>query len=376
MAAKREGSTGRWANAAGMSGIRPGFCFAPEDDALFAVGWPHIRFVADGLREDEDAPAAAERILVGSDVPLRFTWPTRVAQGLVRAWGLPSIFELAPGVQDIRQEAQEALWQPDPLDPAEAQALLHTRMTKEIPGVSERAIETFTLLLEALLGAEVVGGLILEILETMPVDELLGEWTLPPTVSWQLGFLALRAPAEAAASWRGRMSKVLERVYEQHPAFKRRGFKGGGSHARSLHHVLHGGDAAEDSSNRALRWYAHVTDDPVLVRMRVAVNRLAYEPDARLVFLGGPDVLNRYAKDWDKLGTSEQQRWFFEQIAPIRAAEMYPLMLELAGRSLVREEARAWFAAHAADARPFLTEAAASDGNTATFARQVLKALG
>lgn len=374
MASKSE-APGRWAGAAGLSGLKPGFCFTPEGDALFAVGWPHLRLVADGLREDEDAPAAAEKILFLPEVPLRFTWPRKVAQGLVRAWGLTSIFEFAPGVQEIRQEAQEALWRPSPIDPAEASALLQTRMTKEIPGLSERSIETFTFLLEALLGAEVTGNLILEILEQLGVDTLLGEWTLPPAVTWQLGFLALRAPKPVAEAWHGRMTRLLDKVYEQHPALKRRGFKGGASHARALHHILHGGDAAEDSSNRALRWYAHVTDDPVLVRMRVAVNRLAYEPDARLVYLGGPDVLQRYQKDWDKLGSGEQQRWFFEQIAPIRAAEMYPLMLELAGRSLVREEARAWFAEHAAEARPFLDQAAAGDGNTSTFARQVLKAL-
>ncbi|MFN7147639.1 MAG: hypothetical protein ACK4YP_27975, partial [Myxococcota bacterium] len=133
--------------------------------------------------------------------------------------------------------------------------------------------------------------------------------------------------------------------------------------------------AAESASDRTLRWYAHVTDDPVLVRMRVAVNRHAYEPDARLVFLGGTDVLQRYARDWPQLGTSDAQRWFFEQVAPIRAPEMYPLMLELAGRSLVRAEAVGWFLAHAHEAMPFLEEAAAGDGTHATYARQVKQVL-
>lgn len=366
----------RWGGAAGLASARPGFCFSPDYDALFALGWPHIRFVVDGHREDEDPPASAERILLQSEPPARFAWPRRVAQGLVRAWGLPSIFELAPGVHDLRIEAREALWSPDPIQPPEAFDLIACRVSQDLPGVSDRGIESLVLLLEALVGAEVVGNAILEALEQLPPDTLLGEWSLPPHVTWHLGFLLLRVPTATAESWRARMRRLLDTALELRPTARRYGFRGAGaSHARSLFLVLGGGAAAESSTDRTLRWYAHTSDDSVLVRMRVAVNRLGYEPDARLVFLGGPDVIDRFARDWPKLASSEAQRWFFEQMAPIKAPQMFPLMLEMAGRSLVRSEAIGWFAAHAADAKAFLDEAAASDGTAASYARQVRKAI-
>jgi hypothetical protein len=366
----------RWGGAAGLARVRPGFCTSPDYDALFALGWPHIRFVMDGHREDEDPPGHALRILAMADPPLRFAWPRTVAQGVVRAWGLPSIFELAPGFQEFRREAEEAVWKPGPITPAEASDLLSCRLNQDIPGVSDRGIESFVLLLEALVGADVVGGAILDVLEALPVDTLLSEWSLPPHVTFHLGFLMLRVPQAQHDAWIVRMKALLESCFEARPSLRRHGFRGAGaSHARSLHLVLNGGAAAENSTDRALRWYVHVADDSVLVRMRVAVNRLSYEPDARLVFLGGMDVLERYARDWPKLGTTDAQRWFFEQVAPIAAPEMYPLMLEMAGRSLVRPEAIGWFVKNAAATKAFLEETSAGDGTAATYARAVRKAL-
>jgi hypothetical protein len=366
----------RWEDAAGCAAVKPGFCFCAEYDRLFAIGWPHIRFLVDGHREDEDPPAAALRILAQADPPSRFGWPRKVAQGLVRAWGLPSVVERGPGVQDVRRDAVEACWNPDPVTPAEAAGFLACRIQRDLAAGSDRVVESFVLLLEALVGADVVGSAILDTLERLPTDTLLGEWSLPPLVTWQLGFLLLRVPLATATAWRIRMRRVLEAAFDTRPLLRRTGFRGAGSsHARSLHLVLGGGAAVENSSDRSLRWYAHVADDPTLVRMRVSVNRLAYQPDARLVWLGGLDVLERYRKDWPHLASAGAQRWFFEQIAPIRAPQMLPLLLEMAGRSLVRPEAIGWFVKHADFAHGFLDAAAGGDGTAATYARQVRKAL-
>jgi len=366
----------RWGGAAGLSSVRRGFATSPDYDALFALGWPHIRFVVDGHREDEEPQAHALRILAMPEPPARFAWPRMVAQGVVRAWGLPSIFELAPGVQGFRLAAEEAVWRPEPITAGEAADLVACRLGQEVPGVTDRGVETFVLLLEALVGAEVVGAAILDALEATPVDTLLSEWSLPPTVTFHLGFLLLRVPQATNDVWRRRMTSLLELCFEARPALRRHGFRGAGaSHARALHLALNGSAAAENSTDRSLRWYVHATDDSVLVRMRVAVNRSAYEPDSRLVFLGGPDVLQRYIRDWTKLGTTDAQRWFFEQMAPIADPAMYPLMLEMAGRSLVRPEVIGWFVKHAAATRAFLEQTAAGDGTAATSARMVQKAV-
>ena len=72
----------RFGGAAGLAHVRPGFCFSADFDALFALGWPHVRFVVDGHRDDESPHAAALRILTaGGDPPARLRWPRGVAQG-------------------------------------------------------------------------------------------------------------------------------------------------------------------------------------------------------------------------------------------------------------------------------------------------------
>ncbi len=366
----------RWGGAAGLAHLRPGFCATSDYDALFALGWPHIRFVVEGLREDDDPPASALRILGQAEPPARFAWPRLVAQGLVRAWGMPAVFEQVPGARVLRADAMEAAWTPSAITATEAALLVAHRLGQDAPGLTEHGIASFVLLLEALVGAERVGEAILDVLEQTPVDTLLSEWSLPPVVTFHLGFLLLRVPRPQHDAWRRRMTTLLDACFEARPDLRRHGFRGaGGSHARSLHLALNGGAAAEDSTDRGLRWYVHVVDDPVLVRMRVAVNRAGYEPDARLVFLGGPDVLERYARDWPRLATTDAQRWFFEQVAPIAAPEMYPLMLEMAGRSLVRPEAIGWFVKHAEVTRRFLDEAASGDGTAAAYARTVRAAL-
>ncbi|MFN7147702.1 MAG: hypothetical protein ACK4YP_28290, partial [Myxococcota bacterium] len=234
----------RFGDASGLRGMRPGFCFAPDYDALFALGWPHMRFVVDGHREDEDPPTSALRILASPEPPARFAWPRRTAQGLVRAWGLPSIFERAPGVVGVRQEAREAVWRDMGIDAAEAAVLVACRIAQDEPGLTERAVASFVLVLEALVGPEVVGAAILDALEQLPAEVLLTEWSLPPVVSWHLGFLALRVPTSLADQWRVRMRRLLDVALEIRPELRRSGFRGSGSsHARALHLVLHGGQA-------------------------------------------------------------------------------------------------------------------------------------
>lgn len=361
---------------AGLSQLRPGFTFTPADDAAFALGFPHVRQVVDGLREDENPQATALKILPQIERAPRMVWPRRTAQGLVRVWGLPAIWEMAPNSKDLRLEAEEALWKDSPIDRAEAAQLLTLRLEREVQGLSERVIEEFVLLLEAIVGTETVATVIVETLESFDAEMLLASWTTPPLVTFHLGYLLLRVPAPLAVSLRGRLRAALEKAYAFRPVLRRRGFAGqGASHARSIHLALNGGAAAEDT-DRTLRWYTHVGDDPVLVRMRVALNRLSYFPDSRLVFLGGNDVLERYNKDWRKLGNQDEQMWFFHQHATVRAPQMLPIFLDMVGESLVRDEAAAWFDAHRDYARPFVEENVNGGTPRSAAAKRVLKSWG
>lgn len=364
----------RWKDAAGLTSLKPGACFTAADDRLFALGWPNVRFVSLEHRDERDPPVAAGRLLGGSALPRTWTWGHRTAERFVRALGASSIFEISPMSKELRPEALEALWTEAPLEPGEVAGLLSARMGGDVAGVPEGAMGTFVLLLEALVGTEVVASAIVELLEAMGPGMLLAGVSGPAAITWQLGFLLLRLPVGVATNVRERLHGVLESVWAQYP-HTRAGFSGH-SHARSLHLILGGGAAAERSSDRSPRWYVFTADDPALVRRRVAVNRGPWPLDARVAWLGGAQVLRHFLRDWSKLRSADDQLWFVRQVAPLKAPEMLPLMLELATRSQVRAEAQAWFAAHREFAEPFLVESAKTGAEADAALRSMRKGGG
>ncbi|MFZ5477633.1 MAG: hypothetical protein ACOZNI_12725 [Myxococcota bacterium] len=323
----------------GLAMLRPGFAWTPADDARFALGFPHVREVVDPPA-DESTPRPSARALVERvDRAPQLRWYRDTAQSVVRAWGGVAAWEQSLNERILRAQAVKDIARTDPLTREEADALLGNRLERELPGLSERAVENVVLLLEALVGAEAVVESIVSRLESFDAEMLLSEWSLPPVVTWQLGYLLLRLPEPLATAQRRRLRACLDCALDFRPWLRRRGFTGtGSSHARSLHCVLNGGAGAEDT-DRTLRWYGHVVDDPVLVRMRVHLNRLSYAPDARLVFLGGIEVLEHFARDWRRLAGEDEQRWFVDQHARIRAPQIVGLLLVMACESAVKDHA-------------------------------------
>jgi hypothetical protein len=362
--------------ADGLSMLRAGFGWTPDDDVRFALGFPHVREVWDVPADDRSARSTARALLERPDAAPRVRWPRDTATSLVRAWGMSAIWESSIATRVLRKQVETQLQRLDPVAPDEAAELVGARVERDLPGLSERAIQNHVLLLEALVGTEPIVEAIVSRLEAADIDLLLTEWSLPPVVTWQLGYLLLRLPPERAAAFRRRLRACLDAALDHRPWLRRRGFAGvGSSHARSLHGVLDGAAGAEDT-DRALKWYGHVVDDPLLVRMRVHLNRLSYTPDARLVFLGGAEVLDRYVKDWRKLGGEDELRWFVEQHAPIRAPQSVRALLELAGDSPARDHAVAALTARREHVAPLVAEAAKADHPSAVPAANLLKTWG
>jgi hypothetical protein len=108
--------------------------------------------------------------------------------------------------------------------------------------------------------------------------------------------------------------------------------------------------------------------------MRVAMDRLGYRPDARLVFLGGLDVLASYAGRWDRLST-EEQRWYLEQFGAIRGQATYEIMLEMTTLPVVGQEATQWFVEQAEFTRDFLRSLVEGNNRASVQARALLKKL-
>lgn len=355
----------RWKDAEGLKQVRKGFAFDADHDQLFALGWPHIRLVAE---TEVDPYKLGLRLLRQKDFELRITWPRKLAAGLVRAWGQGQLFDMAPGSREFRQVAEEALWNMRKLTKEDVAAYVHLRMQRTPMWTDERATETYILLLEALSDTEWVAEAIVSWLEGLVFDELHELNTHPALITYQLGFLLLRLPKAKADKLRQRLKNVVE-GNGNHPASRP---KGQPSHIRSALLVLQGAAAADTLTDKDLRWYGHAIGQAEHILMRATINRLPTLPDARLVFLGGPDVLNtRFIQSWSSLSAGNQ-KWFYEQVSPIQHENVVHLMLGgVATGDYFGSAAWGWFEDHAAFAKPILEKLAASN----TTAEDVLRKL-
>ena len=342
----------RWKGTCGLKQVRKGFSFDKEHDQLFALGWPHMRFLTD---ETVDGYKMGMTMLRETDFSIDMVLPRQLASGLLRAWEVGELFIIAPGVREIRDEVQSALWNTDPFTQREIKALIHARMTDRSALWSDsRASESMVLYAEALTKTEWVAEAILEALEDMKSDQL---WESVPTqslITYQLGFLLLRLPQATANNIRIRLHDILDSPWGL-------GRNDGtsspntASHLRAIALILGGAEAAEDLTDHDLRWYGHITNGPKTIKMRAMINRSFTRPDARLMFLGGVELLDtRVGKWWENLSPNDQ-RWFFHQISPIQAPQVVSLMARMAlDDTSVNKLAKAWAVTHAAYATPIL----------------------
>ncbi|MCB9672227.1 MAG: hypothetical protein H6734_22315 [Alphaproteobacteria bacterium] len=356
--------------AAGLKQIKKGFCFQPVHDELFALGWPHIRMLSDVSVEPYKL---ALYHLMQTDFDLKLTWPRSLALALVRAWGIGRLYDIAPGKREIREEVKEALWNLEPMGEKEVTSLIHTRMDTTPLWVGDRATESFALLAEALTGPEVIARAIVTALEGMQPEELVDMKPMPALLTYQLGYFLLRMPAEQGDALRERARHVLHHTADLAPGSGTR-LPQTPCHARSLMLVLQGADAAHATTDHDLRWYTHV-NDPVPIRMRASINRGFTLPDARLVWIGGPRILEARFGGWYKKLGSTDQKWFMEQMAPVKAVEVIPIMLALAAESTVRPQARSWLLKHRDFAMPVVERLASVSNPHAADAKKFLASL-
>ncbi len=356
--------------AAGLKQVKKGFCFDSVHDRLFALGWPHLRMLTDVHVEPYKL---ALYHLMQTDFDLRLTWPRSLGLALVRAWGIGRLYDISPGMREIRDEVKEALWNLEPMTDSEITALIRTRMETTPLWVGDRATESFVLLAEALTGPGVVARAIVGALEEMDQEQLFDMQPMPALITYQLGYLLLRMPEAEADELRGRMDQILAHNADLGPDGEGR-LPRTPCHARSLLLILRGAEAAHTTTDHDLRWYTHV-EDPVPIRMRASINRGFTLPDARLVWLGGPRILETRFGSWHRKLSSTDQKWFVEQIGPVKAVELIPIMLELAVDSTVRPHARNWLLQHRDFAMPVVERLASVSNPHAADAKTFLASL-
>ncbi|MGB4773792.1 MAG: hypothetical protein WBP45_01350, partial [Daejeonella sp.] len=113
-------------NAAGASQIKPGFCFTPEDDLAFALGFPHLKFLVD---DEQDPRAMAEKLLLDGYPYQHASYGRETAVRLVRALFLPVSTKLdSNGNAVALPEAIEAMDRNHPLLPEETREYIINRV--------------------------------------------------------------------------------------------------------------------------------------------------------------------------------------------------------------------------------------------------------
>jgi hypothetical protein len=356
--------------AVGLDRIKKGFCFDPVHDQLFALGWPHIRMITDVSVEPYKL---ALYHLMQTDFDLRLKWPRSLALALVRAWGIGRLYDIAPGKREIREEVKEALWNLEPLEAEEVTALIHTRMETTPLWVGDRATESFVLLAEALTSTDVIAMAIVTALERMTPEELIDMKPMPALITYQLGYLLLRMKKGPSEDLTARLRNVLHHTADLAPGSGTR-LPQTPCHARSMMLVLRNATAAHATTDHDLRWYTH-SEDPVPVRMRASINRGFTLPDARLVWIGGPRILESRFGGWYRKLDSTDQKWFMEQMGPVQAVEVIPIMLSLAAESTVRPHARSWLLNHKDFAMPVVERLASVSNPHAADAKLFLASL-
>jgi len=226
------------------------------------------------------------------------------------------------------------------------------------------------LLAEALTETEWVAEAIVDTLEGLDSSELWAPVSTRALIAYQLGYLLLRLPKATAEAFRVRLRFLLEGPWGLGGD---RTVAANSSYLQAIAVVLGGAGAAETHTDHDLKWYTHVTDSPKTLKMRARINRGFTMPDARLLFLGGADLLDtRFGKWWGNLSAVDQS-WFVSQVSPIKAPEVVKLMARLAAEApSVVKQARYWCAAHRDYAEPILKDLA---DKSATGAREMLERL-
>lgn len=319
------------AGADGLRFLRKGFAFTPQDDRLFALGWPHAR-ILDTEHEDADDPMTSleEMLEDEENRPYEQVWPVEVARRFVRILGAR---EQRASTASLAAVAKRA----EPVTVAEARELVTNAITRI--GYNEGdLVEHFVLLLEAMVGPEPVLDAAISALERLAPASWASRNADGGEVLFELGFILLRAPAAAAAKHRQRLVDLWERITA--------GGRPESEQTDSLDAVVNGAEGATRAGGKARDMYAHVRDAPELLAK--VVRESEYIPDARFIFLGGDGVLAELAKQWKNWDAAT----FLADLGRIRGPGVVEIVRAMSLQSDAKPEAKAWLREHAGDAKP------------------------
>lgn len=289
-----------------------GVCLFTQNEQLMQRGWPHlVSWVHEHpWNEPKKAAEVVTQILNDGASMFRVTWAREIGFRLARALGA-STSTIAPTDTAVKK----ALETGGPIGSLEAKAGLLVAVTRTVE-IPAGLVEDHVLLLEASIGPEVV------IDGALAALGKLGK-TVPPNavaVLDALGYVIERAPEKAAKKaceklltlaerWEGDLSKLAQLLAGKRP--------------RTFPEA----------------WLTHV-DDRAYVQKKVAASKDPLRIDARIVTLGGPEILDAWRARLDTLETPPP--WAVVQIGMLADPRAGDLLRAFIDKGIAADDAKTW----------------------------------
>lgn len=344
--------------ASGLSAVHEGFGWTAEDDRLFALGFPLVRWLATAHPDDANVDAAVTMAAEKAYPGYAMEWPARIAARLLRKWGVP---------RHVAASTSE-----EPLSEDEAK-LFAARFSRGAAGGAYDQHEDAALLLEAFVGAEAALEHLTAGFEAISAKDWPNITHNVQAVAVAMGVMLDRVSPTRGKATRKRLADLLKKREKSHPAM---------AGTKALDVLLNGAEGFKRSGNKLgtgepiARFAALAGDDRAAVQQVVVADAKPSTARhiARLAYLGGADqVLPEYARKWNNIKSGDEQQRLIETVGRIRSPHTVEMMLDMSTASKAKKAAAQWFADRAAAVRPFLE---ATKGQHKTAADAILKKLG
>jgi hypothetical protein len=291
-----------------------GVALFSHHETMLRRGWPHlVTLVHDHpCNQRSLATKTAEKILRDDPAMFRVTWPREVAFRVARALGASR-----EGADPEIQSVAAALEASGPLSSTEAMDGLRVAFSRQ-GSVAPSLAADHVLLLEASVGPEVViDGALAALADVMDGRDESAVRALDA-----LGYVLLRAPNEHAVRARGALAALAPRW--------------GDAALGSLARLLSGERPAVVPD----AWLGHVTEDPAFVCARAAASTEPMTIDARVVIVGGSEVLEGWRARLDSLASPSP--WDVVQLGMLADPRAAELLRAFVDRGWCADDARTW----------------------------------
>lgn len=346
-------------NSQGAVSVRSGFSWNPRMDLLWALGYPNVVLIVDGLPEGDSRQSMIEHWegkghggwLSRSEAASELVLPRRAAYGVVH--------EMRHGQDpfELDDVAFQAATEPGPLDAVETASLLRNLK-------SQNFLARASLVLESLIGPSAVLEVLCAIAEDPAFDARASEFRGRAVSATKP--LLRRVPEAEANSVKERLSAIQREPGRGFDSFIR-------GATDPLAHALSKFEAGKDEYALGnLEWVDGRPD--LVLKAYDAQSSFPDIPTPRYLFVGNDELLERELTNAKKYNPGDLVESHLAHYTAIQSPKLLPTELALLSKRDARAAMTAWLVAHASSLRAWVEELA-KDPTSAKSAVTALKLL-